>query len=119
MAEETSPNPQRPQQQLTEEQRQKQREEQRRNMLFNFKRGQFLLEEGAAVLVDTSWKGSGGTLFVQGASVVQETPADLDNFSFRDLLQPYKKESESKIIPQMTMATEDYNRLVRIDRSRI
>ncbi len=114
MAEETSPSPQRPQPQLTEEQRQKQREEQRKNMLFNFKRGQFLLEEGAAVLVDTSWKGSGGTVFVGGASVVQETPADLDNFSFRDLLQPYKKEAESKIIPQMTMATEDYNRLVRL-----
>ena len=36
------------------------------------------------------------------------------NFNFRNFVQPYKKESEAKIIPQMTMATEDYNRLMRM-----
>lgn len=114
MADETSPTPQRPQQQLTDEQRQKQREEQQRQLLFTLKRGQLLLQEGAAVIVDNSSRGSGGTLFVQSASVVQDIPADLSNFNFRSFVQPYKKEAEPKIIPQMTMATEDYNRLVRM-----
>jgi hypothetical protein len=117
MADETSPSPQRPQQQqpqLTEEQRQKLREEQQKNFLFGLKRSRFLLDEGAAVLVDNSFRGSGGTLFVQSASVVQDIPTDLANFSFRNFAQPYKKESEARIIPQMTMATEDYNRLVRM-----
>ncbi|HEX8735081.1 MAG TPA: M20/M25/M40 family metallo-hydrolase [Pyrinomonadaceae bacterium] len=115
MADETSPNPQRPNQpQLTEEQRAKQREEQQKNFLFGLKRARFLLDEGAAVLVDNSFRGSGGTLFVQSAGVVQDVPTDLANFNFRNFLQPYKKEAEARIIPQMTMATEDYNRLVRM-----
>jgi len=115
MADETSATPTRPNQpQMTEEQRQKQREEQMKNLAFGIKRWQFLLQEGAAVAVDNSFRGSGGTLFVQSASVVQDTPADLANFNFRNFAQPYKKESEAKIIPQMTMATEDYNRLVRM-----
>jgi Zn-dependent M28 family amino/carboxypeptidase len=29
-------------------------------------------------------------------------------------MQPYQKEAEAKMLPQMTMATEDYNRLVRM-----
>jgi carboxypeptidase Q len=114
MALETSPNPQRPQPQLTEEERQKQRAEQQRQLLFNLKRARLLLQEGAAVIVDNSFRGSGGTLFVQSASVVQDIPADIANFNFRNFVQPYKKEAESRIIPQMTMATEDYNRLVRM-----
>jgi carboxypeptidase Q len=115
MADETSPNPQRqPQPQMTDEQRQKAREEQQKQFLFGLKRSQFLLQEGAAVLVDNSRGGSGGTLFVQSAGVVQDIPADITTFNFRNALQPYKKEAEAKIIPQMTMATEDYNRLVRM-----
>jgi hypothetical protein len=115
MAEETSATPQRPQPpQMTDEQRQRQREEQQKQLLFNLKRAQMLLQEGAAVLVDNSPRGSGGTLFVQSASVVQDIPADLANFNFRNFAQPYKKEAEGKIIPQMTMASEDYNRLVRM-----
>ncbi len=115
MSEETSATPQRPQQQqMTEEQRQKQRDEQQKQLLFSLKRAQFLLQEGVAVLVDNSFRGSGGTLFVQGAAVVQDIPADLANFNFRNFVQAYKKEAEGKIIPQMTMATEDYNRLARM-----
>ena len=78
------------------------------------KRMNFLMAEGAAMLVDNSFEGSGGTLFVGGASVAQEIPANpMELFGARRL-QPYQKESESKMIPQMTMATEDYNRLVRM-----
>ncbi len=81
------------------------------------KKMNFLMKEGAAMLVDNSNVGSGGTLFVSGASVAQEIPANLtpqELFGSTRRLQPYSKEAEAKMIPQMTMATEDYNRLVRM-----
>ena len=78
------------------------------------KRMNFLMQEGAAVLIDNSGNGSGGTLFVQSANVAQEIPQNpMELFGARRL-QPYQKESEAKMIPQVTMATEDYNRLVRM-----
>ncbi len=78
------------------------------------KRMNFLMQEGAALLVDNSFEGSGGTVFVGGASVAQEIPANpMELFGARRM-QAYQKESESKMLPQMTMATEDYNRLVRM-----
>ena len=79
------------------------------------KRANFLVQEGAAVIIDNSRNGSGGTVFVQSASVAQEIPANpLEMFTSRTRLQPYQKDAESKMIPQMTMATEEYNRLVRM-----
>ncbi len=112
IADTASTTPQRPQQQpLTEEERKKQREQ---SIFNNFKRMNFLLQEGAAVVVDNSRGGSGGTLFVQSASVAQIMPQNLDTFNRRDFLSPYQKEAETKMIPQMTMATEDYNRLARM-----
>ena len=79
------------------------------------KRANFLMQEGVAVLIDNSRNGSGGTVFVQSASVAQEVPANpIEMFTSRTRLQPYQKEAESKMVPQMTMATEDYNRLVRM-----
>jgi hypothetical protein len=75
---------------------------------FATKRANFFLQEGVALIVDNSRAGSGGTVFVQSATVAQD-PA---NPQVR--LTPYQKESESRIIPQMTVATEDYNRLVRM-----
>ncbi|MBA3599965.1 MAG: M20/M25/M40 family metallo-hydrolase [Acidobacteria bacterium] len=81
----------------------------------SLKAANFLLEEGAAVIVDNSSAGSGGTLFVSGANVAQEVPANpLEIFSRRNRLQPYQKEAEAKMLPQITMASEDYNRLVRM-----
>jgi hypothetical protein len=97
---------QRPQQQGTPEQIQRFQQMQQAAA----KRGSFLLEEGAAVVVDNSAKGSGGTLFVQGASVVQPTPP----VPGTPPLRAQQKEAESRILPQMTLATEDYNRLVRL-----
>jgi len=83
--------------------------------MMQLKAANFLLEEGAAVIVDNSGNGSGGTLFVQGANVAQEIPATPQQiFTNRNRLQPYQKEAEAKMLPQMTMATEDYNRLVRM-----
>ncbi len=102
----TAPRPQ----QMSPEQRQRQIEQ----FVAGIKRLNFLLQEGVAVLIDNSSRGSGGTLFVQSANVAQEIPQNLENFNRRDLLSPYKKEAEAKMIPQMTMATEHYNRLVRM-----
>ncbi|MDQ3323443.1 MAG: M20/M25/M40 family metallo-hydrolase, partial [Acidobacteriota bacterium] len=80
------------------------------------KTAKFLLDEGAAVIVDNSFGGSGGTLFVQGASVAQEDVPNLTNgvFTIPRSLPPQQKEAESRMLPQMTMATEHYNRLVRM-----
>ena len=103
-------DPDRPQQQITPEQRQ----QFMNSMIQAAKRMNFLLEEGAAVLVDTSFKGSGGTLFVQGASVAQPIPDKLEDFFAGNRLAASDKAAESRMIPQMTMATEDYNRLVRM-----
>ncbi len=79
-------------------------------------RMKFLQDEGAAVMVDASPQGSGGTLFVQGAGVGVEM-AELK--SFDDLFaapafQPQNKKYEANMLPQVTLATEDYNRLVRM-----
>ncbi|MBP6002145.1 MAG: M20/M25/M40 family metallo-hydrolase [Pyrinomonadaceae bacterium] len=82
-----------------------------RQMALQGKVMSFLIEEGAAVMVDNSRNGSGGTLFVQGAGVAQEVPAAGQPAR---RLTPYMKEAESRMLPQMTMATEDYNRLARM-----
>ncbi len=92
-----------------------QQQERMQRFIMQLKAANFLLEEGAAVIVDNSGNGSGGTLFVQGANVAQEVPATPQQvFGNRNRLQPYQKESEAKMLPQMTMATEDYNRIVRM-----
>ena len=78
------------------------------------KRMNFLVQEGAALVVDNSFEGSGGTLFVSGATVAQEIPANIQDAFNARRLQAYQKEAEGKLLPQMTMATEDYNRLVRM-----
>ncbi len=80
------------------------------------KRMNFLMQEGAAMLVDNSSSGSGGTIFVAQASVAQEVPKTIQEYFTGKRLQPWQKEAEAKMIPQMTMATEHYNRLVRMIR---
>lgn len=79
----------------------------------------FVFDEGAAVMVDNSRVGSGGTLFVSAAGVAPPpapangTPAPT-GFAARGRFSAYNKDMESRMVPQMTMATEDYNRLVRM-----
>lgn len=73
----------------------------------------FAVNEGAAMLVDNSRGGFGGTVFVQQATVAQEPNTTPPNPAYKRLT-PYMKEAQSLIIPQMTLATEHYNRLVRM-----
>ena len=83
------------------------------------RRIKFLQDEGAAVMVDASPQGDGGTLFVQGASVGVE----MDELkSFDDLFeapafQPQNKKYEANMLPQVTLAAEDHNRIVRMIKS--
>jgi hypothetical protein len=77
------------------------------------RRAQFLIDEGVAVAVDNSSRGTGGTLFVQSATVAQ--PPQVQGAP-PTRLTPYQKEAESRMVPQMTMASEDYNRIVRMVR---
>jgi hypothetical protein len=80
--------------------------------VFNAKRWNMLLNEGAAVAVDVSPRGSGGTLFVQSATVVPPVPQAMGETQPR--LSPYDPKSEAKMIPQITVAAEHYNRLIRM-----
>jgi hypothetical protein len=76
----------------------------------------FLIDEGAAVVVSNSNAGSGGTIFVDGASVGVELGEikTIDDFFESPAFQPQNKKYESAMLPQITMATEDYNRLIRM-----
>jgi hypothetical protein len=79
---------------------------------FARKRLRFLLEEGAALQVDTSPQGDGGTIFVTSASVPQpdSTPPSGTGGS---RVAPWKKNAP-RTLPQIVLASEQYNRLVRM-----
>ena len=80
-------------------------------------RMKFLMDEGAAVMIDNSPSGSGGTVFVQGANLSVEISPNLktiDDLIDSPAFQPYRKNFEANMMPQAVMATEDYNRLARM-----
>lgn len=87
--------------------------EQRAAILFGAKRVQFFYDEGAAVLVDSSRAGDGGTIFVQSASVPQAIPADPFGPNAPRAIQAYDK-AAPKVIPQIVLAVEHYNRIARM-----
>jgi hypothetical protein len=82
----------------------------------------FLVEEGAAVVVGPSTQGDGGTLFVASATVPEPAtrPVGLNRASTgapRSTTQPTSQpwaKGAPKTLPQITMAIEHYNRLVRM-----
>ncbi len=80
------------------------------------KKMKFLIDEGAAVMIDNSNQGSGGTVFVQGAGVGVEMGEikSIEDLFAAAAFQPHVKKWEANMMPQATMATEDYNRLVRM-----
>ena len=67
-------------------------------------------DEGAALLIDPS-RGDGGTIFVQSAAVVPPPPDPNAPPAGRGT-PPYDK--NAKILPQMALSIEHYNRIVRI-----
>jgi hypothetical protein len=81
------------------------------------KKLKFLADEGAAMLIDGS-RGDGGTIFVQSASI----PGVMPNFGGmggQGQGQPARRtnvydKDAPKIPPQIVMAQEHYNRLVRM-----
>jgi hypothetical protein len=80
---------------------------------FNAAKYMFLQSEGAAMLVDPSRGGDGGTIFVQSATVpqpfVQTTPGQPGPRA----IQSYDKNAPA-IPPQMVIAIEHYNRIARM-----
>ncbi|MFL6283730.1 MAG: M20/M25/M40 family metallo-hydrolase [Pyrinomonadaceae bacterium] len=76
---------------------------------FNDRKTQFYYDEGVALLVGSSFAGDGGMLqFVQQAAVPQafDTPFD-------KRVGPWEK-SAPRLIPQMTISNDHYNRLARM-----
>lgn len=83
---------------------------------FPTRRIQFLLEEGVAVMVETSFKGDGGTYFVQSASVPQPAPATpppTSGRSFGPRVNAHDKIAP-KTIPQVVVTVEHFNRMMHM-----
>jgi hypothetical protein len=87
--------------------------EQRAALLFNARKYQFFQDEGAAVLVDASRAGDGGTIFVQSATVPQAVTENSFGPNAPRLIQSYDK-TAPKIVPQIVIAVEHYNRIARM-----
>ncbi|HKQ52093.1 MAG TPA: M20/M25/M40 family metallo-hydrolase [Pyrinomonadaceae bacterium] len=89
--------------------------EQRTEAMLLAKKYQFFTDEGAALLVEPSRIGDGGTIFVQGAVVPQpfvENPFNQPPGSPKRI-NPYDKDAP-QIVPQIVLAPEHYNRIIRI-----
>lgn len=87
--------------------------EQRAAFLLAAKKLRFMYDEGAAVLVDPSRAGDGGTIFVQSASLPLAPGVDpLDPNAPRQI--PVYDKSAPKILPQLVLAVEHYNRIARM-----
>ncbi|MBE7515073.1 MAG: M20/M25/M40 family metallo-hydrolase [Chloracidobacterium sp.] len=79
-------------------------------MQFNNARMRFLVDEGAAVLVDAG-RGDGGTIFVQQATAVQPPPPAAGE----QPRPPARLYDKGTVVPiQISAAAEQYNRLVRM-----
>jgi hypothetical protein len=98
-------------QQLTPQQRQQQLFDQ---AVFTAKRWNMLVDEGAAVAVDVSPRGTGGTIFVQSATAAPPIPKTMEEMRTLPRVSVYDPKSEAKIVPQITVAAEHYNRLIRM-----
>ena len=87
--------------------------EQRAAAQFNVRKLLFAQEEGAAVLVDPSRAGDGGTIFVKQAAVPQPIPDVPFGPGAPRQKTAYDKEAP-KILPQVVLASEHYNRILRM-----
>ena len=80
---------------------------------FNAAKYMFFQTEGAALLVDPSRAGDGGTIFVQSATVPQPLVTGTPGQGGPRAIQSYDKNAPA-ITPQMVIAIEHYNRIVRM-----
>ena len=87
--------------------------EQRAILQFNVRKLMFAQEEGAAVLVDGSRAGDGGTIFVQQATVPQPIP-DVPFGPGAPRQKAAYDKNPPKYLPQVTVANEHYNRIMRM-----
>lgn len=87
-----------------------------KNAVFGAKKLKFFSDEGAALLVDPS-QGDGGTLFVSEANVPHDLDASSPIAMIRSLFLPdvnaYNTDAP-RVVPQIVLAVEHYNRLVRM-----
>jgi carboxypeptidase Q len=77
-----------------------------------FRMQRLLGEEGPAVLIENSPKGSGGAVMVHNANMYP--PTDPNILKTLTGVMPWSKQSEPYLFPSITMANEDYDRLVRL-----
>jgi hypothetical protein len=91
--------------------------EMRAEMELARKRTLFLIQEGAAVVLEASRLGDGGTLFVAGASVPSDKPITEESFPPEpgQRVSAWDKNAP-KTLPQVVVAKEHFNRLVRMSR---
>jgi len=87
-----------------------------KNQMFAVMLLKFITAEGAALVIFPS-SGDGGTIFVDGADVPQELDTSSPLSAIRSLFlpdrQPYD-EKVPKIIPQVVLSVEQYNRIARM-----
>jgi len=77
------------------------------------KKIQFLIDEGAAVALEVSRAGDGGTIFTEQAIVSVSLDSTNDALAMRN--QPHLWDKKPLVnLPQLTIAAEHYNRLVRM-----
>jgi hypothetical protein len=89
--------------------RQPQTPEQLAALRFNDRKTQFYYDEGVALLVGSSPAGDGGMLqFVQSAAVPQPSDTPFDKRK-----NPWEKDAP-RIIPQIALSNDHYNRLARM-----
>jgi carboxypeptidase Q len=75
----------------------------------------FLTEQGAALLIDPSSQGDGGTLFVDSAGVPNATPIPrFGQGQGRSRRASSWDKDSPKTLPQLVVAQEHYNRLARM-----
>ena len=86
--------------------------EQAQARLFASAKAQFIQDEGAALLIDSA-RGDGGTVFVQSATVPQKPDPNNPLSAFLPRVSPYAADAPA-IVPQVAVAAEHYNRLVRM-----
>jgi carboxypeptidase Q len=87
--------------------------EQRAAQVFSMQKYLFFRDEGAALLVEPSRAGDGGTIFVQSATVAQPVTVESFGPNAPRLIQSYDKNA-TQVTPQIVLAVEQYNRLVRL-----